>query len=188
MKYNFLSVIEESFRINKAGRKIITFYCMCDCWVQKYIDKSNVLNWWTTSCGCMRWKNTTHWLSNHRLYNTWKSMMWRCYKPQIKCYKYYWWKWITVDKYWHNINNFINDMYPSYKEWLTLDRLDWSWNYCKENCRRITQAEQTRNKTNNIYYKWKLIIEWCDSIGIKRHLVYERIRNWRTKWRALWLE
>ena len=46
---------------------------------------------------------------------------------------------------WLNVENFINDMYPSFIEGLTLDRINIDGNYEPNNCRWITQIENNRN-------------------------------------------
>ena len=44
-----------------------------------------------------------------------------------------------------DIKNFIEDMYPDYKEGLTLDRIDVNGNYEPDNCRWATNEIQRRN-------------------------------------------
>ena len=42
--------------------------------------------------------------------------------------------------------NFIEDMYPSFKEGLTLDRVNPEGNYEPSNCEWVSQADQNRNR------------------------------------------
>jgi hypothetical protein len=73
-------------------------------------------------------------------------------------------------------------MWETYKEWLTIDRIDVNWNYNKQNCRWITNKEQQRNKTNNhnITYKWetKTLSEWSDILKINYNTLSSRIYRW----------
>lgn len=96
----------------------------------------------TKSCGCIKNK---HNLTNHRLYKTWAGMINRCNNPKHKAYKNYGARGITVCDRWNNIANFIEDMYPTFQEGLTLDRIDVNGNYEKENCRWATKEVQARN-------------------------------------------
>lgn len=88
----------------------------------------------------------THGFCNHRLYPTWLGMMQRCYNPKRPNYKYYGGRGITVCKEWLNVESFINDMYPTFQEGLTLDRINVDREYSKENCRWADSMTQSKNK------------------------------------------
>lgn len=98
----------------------------------------------TKSCGCEK-GNKKHNLHNHRLYGTWYMMMQRCNNPKHKYYKDYGGRGIKICSEWLDINNFINDMYPTFKDGLSIDRIDGNGNYEPNNCRWVTQTIQTRN-------------------------------------------
>ena len=118
----------------------------------------------TTSCGCQsnKFKNP-HGLRSHRLYKTWLGMKHRCYNEKNKDYRNYGGRGIQICERWLDINNFIEDMYPDYKEGLTLDRIDVNGNYEPDNCRWTTKETQQRNtrdicKNNTSGYRgvsWK---------------------------------
>ncbi len=88
--------------------------------------------------------------SSHRLYGTWSTMIVRCYNINRKDYKYYGERGIKVDSRWASFENFISDMYPTFQEGLTLDRVDNNKGYSKENCRWATKTMQSRNRRNII--------------------------------------
>ena len=71
-------------------------------------------------------------------------------------------------------------MWNSYKEWLTIDRIDNDWNYEKSNCRWITPKEQNRNKSNNRVYKWKCISEWCEDLWLNYSTIKSKLRSWKS--------
>ena len=98
----------------------------------------------TNSCGCMS-RNTIHNLAHHRLYSIWKTLKSRCTNPNNKRYKYYGGRGIKVCDRWLDVRNFVADMYPSYQEGLTLDRIDVNGNYEPDNCRWTTQSIQMCN-------------------------------------------
>ena len=52
---------------------------------------------------------------------------------------------ITVCEVWHSVENFIEDMFPSFEEGLSLDRIDVDGNYEPDNCRWTTISSQNRN-------------------------------------------
>lgn len=101
--------------------------------------------------------NRQHGLTTTRFYNIWSGMKKRCTKPLCHSYPWYGGKGIKVNNYWEQFTNFLNDMYQSYidhvkiygEKQTTLDRLDSSKNYSKENCRWATLKEQGENRRQN---------------------------------------
>ena len=125
----------------------------------------NIVQGTTKGCGCLR--GELHNLSYHRIYSTWNSMMARCYNMNKDNYINYGSKGIIVCERWHNVTNFIEDMFPSFEEGLTLDRIDVTGNYEIENCRwvdRSTQAQNTRKlkSTNKSGYRG---VSWDKGTG-----------------------
>ena len=99
------------------------------------------------SCGCLiNQDKITHGLKGHRLYDTWNNMMQRCNNPKNKKYIEYGARGITVCERWHSIENFIDDVFPTFEEGLTLDRINVDGNYEPSNCRWATRNIQARNK------------------------------------------
>lgn len=100
----------------------------------------------TKGCGCQI-GGKTHGLENHRLYGIWASMLRRCYNTSNKDYIYYGGKGITVCKEWKDTPaQFIEDMFPSFQEGLSLDRIDVKGNYEPSNCRWTNQTQQCINR------------------------------------------
>ena len=118
----------------------------CHCGTEFKCVQQSVKSGKTTSCGCYQKQMvTTHGLRSHRLYKTWISMIHRCHNPKARGYENYGGRGIKVCNEWNNAQNFINDMHPSFKEGLSLDRIDNNKGYSKENCRWATREIQGRN-------------------------------------------
>lgn len=150
---------------SKHKRRFGLYKCFCG--NEFNTTTVSVKNGNTKSCGCVGKEKirlqlvermTTHGLRKHRLYDVWCGMMRRCYKHHYKRYKDYGGRGIIVHQEWHDIKTFIEDMYPSFQEGLSLDRENNNLGYSKENCRWANQNIQSRNtrilmKTNTSGYR-----------------------------------
>lgn len=77
-------------------------------------------------------------------------------------------------------------MFPSYKEGLTIDRIDNSKGYSPENCRWVDMKVQCNNKTSNhtIIYENKeyTLSQASEKFSISYHTLKRRIYNgWSVK-------
>ena len=86
-----------------------------------------------------------HGLRKHPIYIKWAAMMRRCYNPSQQNYERYGGSGITVDLRWHDVVNFYHDM-GDCPEGLTLDRIDPTQGYYKQNCRWATVKEQNDSR------------------------------------------
>ena len=154
-KYNQLTILKE---LDKKWKQRYV-QCKCDCWIVKNYYMNNIKSWTTKSCGCFNIKraietNTTHWLTNHRLFRIWNWMKERCNNPKTYWYKWYGWRWIKYCHTWKSFIIFYKDMIKLYNEHIilhwekntTLDRRKNDWWYSKENCHWATWEEQWKNK------------------------------------------
>lgn len=197
--YNSLTIIEGN--IENRKQKVLV---RCVCWKEKRVCLSNILTWSIKSCWCQKSiliskATTRHWLYAGRwLYNIYYSILSRCNNVNNKDYKSYWWRWIMCLR--DNFQDFYKDMYEWYTYWLSIDRIDNHWNYCKENCRRADNITQSNNRRNNslVHYKWKNItvsqsskITWIKSTTISQRMktskdeTYVFCKTSHRTWRAL---
>lgn len=107
-------------------------------------------------------------------------MMTRCTNPDHDKYKDYGGRGIIVCERWlHHPENFVQDMLPTWKEGLTLDRIDTDGNYEPNNCKWSTQKEQTRNRRKNHVLEHNgikcTVAEWAERLGMSDKLIYSRI-------------
>jgi len=121
-----------------------------------------------------------------KFYRAWVNMKSRCGNLKIKEYKLYGGRGIKVCKKWNTFDGFIEDMLSTYKDDLTLDRIDNSGNYCKNNCRWTTkkiQANNTRNIERAAKYPFQgltlTVKQWAEKIGIKRTTLDMRLRQYK---------
>src|SRR5690606_24654040 len=95
-------------------------------------------------------------------------------------YKNYGGRGITVCEQWQEkFENFWTDMGPSYKAGLTIERLNNSLGYCKENCGWRTATHQANNRRTNRYVQTPhgkmTISEACKFYGLCINTFRDRI-------------
>lgn len=160
--------------------------CKCDCWKEKEIKLASIKLWTSKSCWCLQRDVAKDMATKYdekitkQLHSIYKSMRTRCNNKNCKAYKYYWGRWIRC--LWNCFEDFYKDMAPSYINWLTIERVDVNWNYCKDNCKWISMSEQTKNKRNvrRFFYRWKYynIPELSELSGIWVETIRRRINKW----------
>lgn len=125
--------------------------CICECGCKRSVVIYDLINEKSKSCGCVsseRMANAarTHGMSSTRFIRIWRTMLRRCYETKFPQYDNYGGRGIIVCEDWHDFNNFKNDMFDTYNDWLSIDRIDVNGNYCKENCRWVNYSTQAYNK------------------------------------------
>lgn len=154
LRYGRLVVIERAENyISPQGQARKRWLCHCDCGNVVVVLARGLISGTTRSCGCLqreiaRTTFTKHGMWSSRLHTIWSSMKSRCYNEKSRSYKYYGGRGITIcDKWLHDFQVFFDwAMANGYKDNLSIDRIDPNGNYCPDNCRWITMAEQQRNK------------------------------------------
>lgn len=141
-----------------TGKKSI-WEIKCDCGKVIQMDPSQykklLKNGNISSCGCMRKatigrRNTRHGMSRHPAFAVWRSMIDRCRLPTHQAYHNYGARGIAVCERWQEkFENFWEDMGERYKSGLTLERLDNSLGYSKDNCDWRTHKHQANNTRRN---------------------------------------
>lgn len=131
--------------------------CKCDCGNTVIVRKSHLRAGKILSCKCQRKENsikalsTVRGLSKTRLHRIWQNMRNRCYYKNLPEFKYWGGRGITVCNEWKNSFLAFYDwsMANGYNDNLSIDRIDVDGNYCPDNCRWATAAEQQKNRRVN---------------------------------------
>lgn len=107
------------------------------------------------SSGCASCRQLLRRRERRLLTSIHNSMMYRCYNPKCLEYGRYGGKGIVVEEWLKISSQFVAWAFSSgYQEGLSLDRIDNSRGYERGNLRWVTQAQQNRNKSNNVYVVW----------------------------------
>lgn len=122
-----------------------------------------------------------HGMSRTRIYRIWGAMKGRCTNKNNSAYSYYGGAGITIPLEWYSFDGFFRDMSDSYEENLTIDRIDGSKGYSKDNCRWATSKEQSSNLKNNVFVMCegeKVCAQECSRrLGIHVSTVFYRIKT-----------
>lgn len=115
-------------------------------------------------------------------YRTWSGMLQRCYDSSSVNFVGYGSRGITIcDRWLKSFNNFRDDMglRPSKKH--SIERMDNSGPYSKENCRWATAKEQANNRRSSLNFTYKgvtgTIAELADVYHKPHTLIYERLQS-----------
>lgn len=93
--------------------------------------------------------NYRHGMYGTPTYKSWSEMKYRCGNPKRKDYMN-----VSYCDEWEYFENFFADM-GTRPEGTTLDRIDPSGDYCKENCRWADDLTQKNNRKNNQKFMYK---------------------------------
>lgn len=108
----------------------------------------------TGACKACRLEQGKSLVASKPAYRVWANLRQRCNSPSHTDYKNYGGRGVTFDPRWDTYDAFWEDMGATYKKGLSLDRIDNSGNYCKENCRWATAKEQAANTRRNVLFEY----------------------------------
>lgn len=175
-----------ALRYHGSDGKKSLWVVRCDCGVEKLLCPSELKKQKArgilASCGCMKRasiaaRRTSHGMSKHPAFAVWRSMLDRCYLPTHQAWARYGGRGIQVCARWReSFESFWADMGPTYREGLTLDRIDVNKGYATENCRWATVLEQQNNRRDNLVLpNGQTAAQYADSIGLPRSTIYYRL-------------
>jgi hypothetical protein len=133
--------------------------CKCSCGIETLVNIKNLRSGGSKRCKSCSSKliNTRHGCSTDGggFYNVWRCMKARCLNPSNSNYKNYGGRGITVCEEWLSFEGFLVDMGPTYKEGLTLERINNDLGYDKSNCEWATREKQINNRRVSLKLKYK---------------------------------
>lgn len=181
-QFHKLTIIKE---VTQAGRNR-RFLCKCSC---GGTTEQFLLNINHSRRGCVKGcrdcakfgRPNIHGKYMSREYRIWVNMKARCDNKKEMHYKDYGGRGIVYDSKWYTFEGFWDDMKEGYDEGLTIDRINNDGNYCKENCRWVTKAQQNINQRQNVFIKYNDIVDtvtgWARRLGISRSTLDWRIKH-----------
>ena len=135
------------------------------------------------ACHNCNTKYRHHKQSGTRIYNTYHSMLARCYKKNNNRYAHYGAKGIEVCDEWRSSFEAFYKwaMANGYADDLTIDRRDVNRNYEPDNCRWVSMCEQMNNTTRNHYLEYngkrQTVAQWAKETGLSYATVNQRINK-----------
>lgn len=113
-------------------------------------------------------------------YGIWAGMKHRCGCSTHRQYADYGGRGISVCPEWaDSFDQFVTDMGPRPPR-ASLDRIDNSKGYYKENCRWATHQMQSTNRRNNVVLAYEGVVQcvaaWAKQLGLKENTIRSRIR------------
>lgn len=112
-----------------------------------------------------------------RLYDLYHNIKSRCNNHKNCNFRRYGGRGIKIE--WLTFNEFFNDMSPTYKSGLTIERINNNDNYSKNNCRWATRKEQANNRITNRLIKFRgkklTLTQWAENFGIKPKTLNQRL-------------
>jgi hypothetical protein len=172
-KFGKLLVLSYSEKKTKDKKRMV--WCQCDCGNKKEITAANLVSGMSKTCGCERVETarktfTKHGYRSHPMYHRWAAMMQRCYDENSHEFKNYGARGIKVCERWkESFWNYAEDLglppFPS----ASIDRVVNDGDYCPENCRWVSNKEQSTNRrtTKILEFNGKkmCIADWERKLG-----------------------
>jgi hypothetical protein len=178
-KYGRLTAIKQSGK-DKTGYR---YLFACDCGSEKETSGAFVRSGSVLSCGCLKsemiaTKNFVHGMIHSGAYKSWCAMKTRCTNANQEANKRY--AHLGFDSSWKVFENFVRDM-GERPVGMTLERIDNTKGYSKDNCRWATAAEQSRNTKQNVFIthegKTMCMTDWARETGIPYTTIQDRVRR-----------
>ena len=105
----------------------------------------------------------------------------RCNTPTNQDYPNYGGRGIKICDRWSNFRLFAEDLYPTFVEGMTLERIDVNGDYEPSNCTWISNPEQANNRRTSHWLELDglrmNIKQWSVYAGVDRTSIYDRLKK-----------
>lgn len=183
-KINKLTPVKPTGR-NKYNKKMFLF--KCDCGSYKEISMTLVTCGRIKDCGCKKIedlikRSTKHNKCHTEEYKIYYNIKTRLFNKKRKSYKDYGKRGISMSQDWLNsFENFLRDMGKRPSARHSIERVDNSGDYCKENCKWVTVDIQANNKRNNLLIEHngeiKTVTQWCKIYSLNFETIRRRFHE-----------
>lgn len=166
------------------GKTKPAWKCSCVCGSEVIVTSSNLSTGHTTSCGCthkeiMR-QRRIYPLELEAEYKIWRGIKQRTSKKAGK--NTAWYSGIALSEEWENsFEQFFADLGPRPSPKHSIERLDVTKGYYKENCVWATAKTQANNRTSNVVLtlgdQTLTIAQWAAIVPLSQSTIAARIRR-----------
>ena len=182
--YKIIDVLEEK---DKYGHYIYVAECQ-ECGYKKYSHYGNFSGKSSKTNICKhvslggKYVSQIKW-TNNRIKNIFAGMKKRCYSKNNKAYRWYGAKGIKICDEW--LDNPISfeewSLKNGYSDTLTIDRIDESKDYSPDNCRWVTDVDNSKYKSTtnliNVDGEMHTGKDWSKILGFSTNVINKYIRN-----------
>lgn len=182
-----LTILE---RVENAENGSVMYNCICSCGIKCIKAYTCIINGLTKSCGCYnvelgKVRFLTHGKSKHPLFRIWAGIKQRCYDKNVKAYRWYGLKGITMcDEWLSSFESFYSwGINAGWKTGLSIERLNNKFSYSPWNCKWIPRQKQNRNKTNSRLLTHNgltmSMLEWSERLQMPYGTISRRINGFK---------
>jgi hypothetical protein len=183
-RFTHLEVISDGGRDIKQN---VMWLCRCDCGKEVLAHAYDLKGGKIISCKCAIKTPTKHGKSQRvagkrsAIYSIWASIVNRCTNSHDQNYAHYGGRGITIDPSWRKFEQFYAEMGEPPFPKASIDRQDNDRGYSKDNCRWVTQKEQSRNTRRNVRIEVegevKILADWLVDLGVTLGQVHYLMRK-----------
>lgn len=171
---------------HRAPGSVLYWKCRCQCGTERAVFGGDLKRGTSVSCGCYVVEAaiarlTTHGMTGHPAYQCYMTIKERCLNANNPGFYLYGGRGITISDHWLiSFQNFWEDMGPTWKKGLSIERKEVNGDYEPNNCIWATSREQGNNRrTNHIIDTPKgpmNVTMAAEEFGISRVTIFSRLR------------
>ena len=184
-RFGKLTIIKEDGKFfQPSGQSQRAFLCRCECGNTARIRCSHLRHGRVKSCSCLNGEK--HGECKGKIYNKWRAIKDRCYRPKNTGAKIYFKRGIKMCDEWNKSFISFRDwcLKNGYKDGLTIDRINNEKGYEPSNCRLVSSRDNCNNRRNTImveYHGHKIAFtQLLRDRGLMKHMgvIRQRMKRW----------